>query len=198
MRAVTPVLAQILGQKARHDHAYAIVHPAGVPQLAHAGINQGNAGSPAPPAIEQHLIGLGPAESVETRIEVFSRRLREVVQQMVGKLAPAQFAQIESVVVLFRQNAGVATVARCHDVPEDRGRGHRRRWRRQRRSRASPARPIRQASSPRAARGPNQCAAAGPDSAKARLVRTGRSEAPTALVTVMPHRAVRAACASTA
>src|SRR5579884_4363597 len=48
-RTLLPRNQQVLDQERRHDHADAIVHPARVPQLAHAGVHDGIAGAPALP-----------------------------------------------------------------------------------------------------------------------------------------------------
>jgi len=89
-----PVLAQVLRQQARRQHAHAVVHPACRPEFAHAGVDDGNAGPAVLPAVKRMRIRLSPTEGVERRIEVFLRRLREVVEQVVGELAPSQLAQV--------------------------------------------------------------------------------------------------------
>lgn len=59
--------------------------------------------------------GRGPREAVETRIEVVGRRLREVMQQVVGEIAPAQLPQIA---VDVGVSAGTAqSLQRMRDAP---------------------------------------------------------------------------------
>ncbi|MCW0461296.1 hypothetical protein NB717_002364 [Xanthomonas sacchari] len=86
--------AQVLAQVAGDDHAHAVVHPAGVPQLAQAGIDDRHAGASALPGVQCRRIGLGPAKALEARIEVALGRVREMVQQVVGEIAPAQLADV--------------------------------------------------------------------------------------------------------
>ena len=90
---MAPVHAQVLGQPAGHDHAHAVVHPARVPELAHAGIDDRHAGAALAPGIEPCLQRPRPAEIGEARVQRLVGHLREVVQDVVGELAPAQFGE---------------------------------------------------------------------------------------------------------
>ena len=85
---------RFLRQETRDEHAHAIVHPAGRPELAHARIDDRNAGLAALPAADRFRVATRPREFVELRIEVVIGRFRKVIQQMMRKLAPAEFAQI--------------------------------------------------------------------------------------------------------
>ncbi len=83
----------MFGEQAGHDHPHAVVHPAGGPQLAHAGIDDGNARLAALPCAQ--IVGVvvrpapgKPAEPVA--VQRLLGGLREVIEQVVGKLAPAQ------------------------------------------------------------------------------------------------------------
>ena len=95
-----PMLAQVLAQPAGHQHAYPVVHPAGVPQLAHAGIDDGHAGAAVAPGIQHRFVGRSPREIVEAWIEVVLGHTWVMVQHVVGKFAPAQLGQ-EAVAVGF-------------------------------------------------------------------------------------------------
>ncbi len=70
------------------------MHVAGVPQLAQSRINDRYTGVAALPIVQLGGAGIGPAEAIEARIEVLVRRLRKMVQQVVGKITPAKLAQI--------------------------------------------------------------------------------------------------------
>jgi hypothetical protein len=61
--------------------------------LAHAGIDDRNAGFATLPAHDRFGIVRGPREAIELRVEIAFRRLRKVVQQVMREIAPAQFAQ---------------------------------------------------------------------------------------------------------
>ena len=89
-----PVIAQVLAQETGDDHAHAVVHPARVPELAHAGIDDGHAGASLLPGRQLRRVHRRPAEILETGIEVAFRRVREMVEQMMRELAPTQFAQV--------------------------------------------------------------------------------------------------------
>ena len=92
MLALAPVDQQVLDQERRRDHAHAVVHEAGVPELAHAGIDDGIAGAAALPGA-QRLGVLGPREGIEAGVEVGSGEIGMVEQQVIGELAPAELRQ---------------------------------------------------------------------------------------------------------
>ena len=64
--AQPPVDHQVLGQEGGCDHAHAVVHPAGRPELAHAGIDDGIAGAAAPPRLDGVVL-VRPGKGVELR-----------------------------------------------------------------------------------------------------------------------------------
>ena len=69
-----PVDEQMLDQERGGDHARAVVHPAGLPELAHAGIDDRVAGPPALPGPDVVGIGLGPGEVVEGGFRLLAAR----------------------------------------------------------------------------------------------------------------------------
>ena len=79
-RALQPVNAQVLHQERRDDHAHAVVHPAGRPQLAHACIHDRNAGAAPLPGTQMRSVAR-PREALEAPIERLQRRVREVIEQ---------------------------------------------------------------------------------------------------------------------
>ena len=89
--ADAPVDQQVLGQERRRDHAHAIVHPAGRPELAHAGVDDRIAGAAALPGLDG--VVLVAREGVELRPEVALGEVAEVEEQVVGELAPAELGQ---------------------------------------------------------------------------------------------------------
>ncbi|GAA3307640.1 hypothetical protein GCM10017709_33790 [Glutamicibacter nicotianae] len=73
------------------------MHPAGLPELLHAGIDQPEAGAPLLP--EPHLFGgvrvllrPGPVEVVELRTQIPLRKLRVMVVQVPAEVPPGQLA----------------------------------------------------------------------------------------------------------
>ena len=84
-----PVDQQILGQEGRSDHAHAVVHPAGAPEFAHAGIDDGNARAPLLPGRKRVGVCLRPGKRVETRLEVACREIALMEEEMPGEFAPA-------------------------------------------------------------------------------------------------------------
>ena len=70
----------------------AVVHPAGAPELAHAGIDDGVAGLPLLPALELIRLSL-PAETVEVGIEVRGAEIRMVIKQVPREFPPCHFLE---------------------------------------------------------------------------------------------------------
>src|SRR5581483_7362151 len=66
--APLPVDEEILGQEHRHDHAEAVVHPAGGVQAAHGGVHDGIAGHAGAPRVEVRAIVV-PTQCVVFRSE---------------------------------------------------------------------------------------------------------------------------------
>lgn len=54
--APAPIDKQIFDQKTGGDHSQPIVHPTGLPQLSHGGIDNGIAGATRTPGVEQVII----------------------------------------------------------------------------------------------------------------------------------------------
>src|SRR5262249_37877844 len=69
-----------------------VMHHAGVPELAHAGIDDGIAGAPVLPRLQRPGVAL-PGEVVKGGLQVLLGEVRVVEQQVSAELAPAQFAQ---------------------------------------------------------------------------------------------------------
>ena len=92
-RTLQPRHPQILHQKTRHDHAHAVMHPAGRPELPHAGIDDRKTGASLLPRTKPDgVVRPGKPRVVGPQRRV--ARVGKVVQQMVGKLPPAEFAEI--------------------------------------------------------------------------------------------------------
>ena len=92
-RAVLPLDVQVLDQEARHDHPHPVVHPPGRAQLAHAGVDDGEAGAALPPRGElvarlvvRHPLELGP--------QVVARGLRVVEQHVGVELPPGELLAV--------------------------------------------------------------------------------------------------------
>ena len=68
------------------------MHHAGVPEFAHAGIDDGIAGEAALPRTQGFRV-LFPWKGVERRLQVAHRQIRHVEQQVTAELAPADFAE---------------------------------------------------------------------------------------------------------
>ncbi len=91
--AVVPVDEQIFREERPHDHAHAVVHPAGFAQLTHARIHNRIAGLPLLPAL-QRLRVVGPGKVFELIAVGFIRNRGVVVHHVIRKLAPHQLLQI--------------------------------------------------------------------------------------------------------
>ena len=68
------------------------MHPPGRPQLAHAGIDNGNAGLAALPGIQPGRIA-APGEVIELAVEIFVPQAAEMMGEINGKVAPTQLGQ---------------------------------------------------------------------------------------------------------
>ena len=79
-------------QERRHHHPDTVVHHAGVPELAHSGIDDGVAGPAALPG-DQGLVVALPGEGVEGRLQVALGEIGDVEQQVAAEFAPAEFAE---------------------------------------------------------------------------------------------------------
>ena len=82
------------------------MHPAGLPQFAHAGVDDRITGLPALPARER-IARLAPGKSIEGRIEVLFRKSRKVDEQVIRKLPPDDFLSKNLQVAIRDAAAGV-------------------------------------------------------------------------------------------
>src|ERR1039458_6743873 len=83
---------QVLYEERSHHHAHAVVYPAAGPELAQPGIDKWITRPALLPGAEPRRV-LPPRESRKLRAQRLLGRLREVDEQMVRKLAPAQFGE---------------------------------------------------------------------------------------------------------
>ncbi len=79
---------QILDQKRCRDHANAIVHPAGLPQLPHARIDNGITGLAPAPGLHPSPV-FPPGETEEFIVHGFGRCIGKMMQQMMGEIDKA-------------------------------------------------------------------------------------------------------------
>ena len=94
--AEAPVDQQMLHQKAGADHPYAVVHPAGLPQLSHAGIDNGIAGHALLPAFEvlrdqMPRIGVPPQRALVIIAVALRGVIGELVDHVLRVIAPDHF-----------------------------------------------------------------------------------------------------------
>ena len=82
----------MLDQERGHHHPHAVMHDAGVPKLAHAGIDDGVTGLTALPGGERLLV-VPPRKGVERRLQIARGEIGYVEQQMPAEFAPAELAQ---------------------------------------------------------------------------------------------------------
>ena len=111
-----PVLQQVLDQEGGDDHPHAVMHPAGGPELAHAGIDERDAGLAALPAAERVVVW-PPGKGVEARIVVAGRKLRIVEEQVVRELAPADLGE-EFLGVALRSSRFAGGTGMLEGVPD--------------------------------------------------------------------------------
>src|SRR3569623_3209951 len=90
-RAIQPMKEAIFYEKRRDDHAHAIVHPTRLPQLAHARIDDRDAGVSELPCAQQRIVA-PPRKRGVTRIERCLVEKRLMVKQVVRELAPDALA----------------------------------------------------------------------------------------------------------
>jgi hypothetical protein len=63
-----------------------------MPEFAHAGIDDRIAGAAALPRLERCVV-VAPGKCVKTRLQILRSEIRKMMQQVVGKFAPAKLAQ---------------------------------------------------------------------------------------------------------
>eukprot|EP00955_Chlamydomonas_euryale_P058178 356995-Chlamydomonas_euryale.AAC.22 len=93
-RAVQPVHVEVLCQQARSRHAHALLHPAGATQLAHAGVDEREAGCAALPRAECRggALAVGPCHAGVCLADRLRMHGGPVVELPVCQLAPHQAA----------------------------------------------------------------------------------------------------------
>ena len=82
----------MLDQERGHHHPHTVVHHAGVPEFAHAGVDDGISGLPALPRAQCLGVVL-PGKRVERCLQIARCEIRNVVEQMTAEFAPAEFAE---------------------------------------------------------------------------------------------------------
>lgn len=87
-----PMDEEILDQKRGRDHAYAIVHPACMPKLPHACINNWKACLAFLPGTKPLWV-ITPRESIELSAQRLGRQLREMKQKVGREFPPYEFLQ---------------------------------------------------------------------------------------------------------
>ena len=92
IQMVKDQLARLEGQKVEEAQQAQAAIDAGVPELAHSGIDDRIAGTAALPGGERLLVAR-PGKVVEIGLQVLGGEVRMVVEQVAAELAPAQFAQ---------------------------------------------------------------------------------------------------------
>ena len=85
--------AQILDQKTGHDHAHPVVHPAGLPQLPHPGIDHRISRPPPLPRPQPHRI-IHPGKAGVIGPQRLRGGVRKVEEEVRGEFPPADLAQI--------------------------------------------------------------------------------------------------------
>ncbi len=90
--AGAPVDQEMLHEERGDHHPDPVVHHAGVPELAHAGVDDRVAGQAAPPGLQCARIAL-PGKGVELLLQISVGEVGDVEQQVAAELAPAELAQ---------------------------------------------------------------------------------------------------------
>ena len=91
--AEAPGQQQVLDEERRRHEAGAVVHPAGRPELAHAGVDERVAGAGRAARRRARPASSRQGKRCEALAQRTLGRVREVVQQVVAELAPAELAQ---------------------------------------------------------------------------------------------------------
>ena len=87
-----------------------------MPELTHAGVDDGIAGLAALPGAQCPAVGF-PGKGVERGLQVTLRQIRHVEQQMPAELAPAQFAEEFIDVAREFRMLGGGKACRVPDLP---------------------------------------------------------------------------------
>src|SRR3954447_16357042 len=93
--AAAPVHVQILDEKAGRDQPRAVVHPARLEQLAHAGVDHREARAAVAPGVEV-LVRTRPLDRVEVALEGVARVARVVQQHVRVEVAPGELAGVRA------------------------------------------------------------------------------------------------------
>jgi hypothetical protein len=106
----------VFDQERGGDHAHPVVHPARVPEFAHAGVDDGITGAPPLPRAQRPRVG-PPRELRVFGPQRLVRRVRKMEEQVVGELAPHHLAQegldaSRSPVLLVPERNGVPDLPR--------------------------------------------------------------------------------------
>ena len=120
-RPLEPRHPQVFHQEARHDHPHAVVHPAGRPELPHAGIDDRIArAAPLPGPQADRVVRPGKLRVVGPQRRV--ARVRKVEQQVIGELPPAELAEIGLGAAAGDLRRGRAADGRADRMPDAAGR----------------------------------------------------------------------------
>ena len=92
-RSVLPLQVQVLDEEARHDHPHAVVHPSLAEQLAHACVNDREAGATFLPRLE-FTAGLVVLHRLEVLVVVPPGRVRASVEHVGVELPEGQLASV--------------------------------------------------------------------------------------------------------
>ncbi len=87
-----PVDAQVLDQEGRADHADAVVHETGRVELAHAGVDDGEAGRPLPPAPEPARV-VAPSQPLVLGVKRMAEHAVEVKGDVGEEVPPVELAK---------------------------------------------------------------------------------------------------------
>ena len=90
--AMCPVDEQVFDEEGGGNHAHAIVHPTGMPQLAHTGIDNGIARDSAAPRGLRAIIVL-PGKLREVGAQGLLWRVWKVIQQVMCEFSPTDFGE---------------------------------------------------------------------------------------------------------
>ena len=107
----------MLDEERGHEHAHAVWHESSLPELAHGSVDDGVAGPSLSPCGKGLRI-VAPGKAGELRPERLGDHGREMLEQMVGEVAPSEFAQIR-LGAGFRAPGGARPRSRArHGMPD--------------------------------------------------------------------------------
>ena len=82
----------MFGEEGGADHAHPVMHPAGLPEFAHAGIDDGNAGTARLPGVEGGFV-FRPGEVGEFGADGLRAQFGVLPEQVDGEFPPEEFFQ---------------------------------------------------------------------------------------------------------